>query len=632
MDIADEDIDAAMLKMQPKCEDFSDSDSNHEKPEESFDVGAYVETQMMNGYSEGDNSNQGTNLDGTTKRNKKQIFDCMECDYVCHTRDALLQHIDTHFYIDEIPPAPKKRKRGKKKTKGKGKNKNKNANGRKLIKDIQCTLCSYMCSNPSRLKEHMAVHSDEKPFSCDQCDFRTKHKLCLKKHTENKHDSNLNSMRQPGQKPYQCQYCEHRCTSKVKLLTHLAMHTDTKLHECHVCDYKSALKDALNKHIKIHTKPLKCSLCSFRCAESQYLNQHMLEHSGAKPYACDKCDYRANSKTLLNSHLLVHSTEKPYACEYCTYATNRKQELTRHIEGKHLKITPPRRRGPKQPNIQRKQVKVLPLFVPQTVSQQPETQELGIIKHAGEKPYPCPHCDYKGVTKSKLLTHLTIHSEDKPIKCHLCDYKCALKDALNKHMRTHTKPIKCSQCSFRCAEKQYLNQHMLEHAGEKPFACDECDYKATSRTLLNSHLLVHSTEKPYACEYCPYATDRKQELTRHVARMHNEFKPAQRRPRGPRQPKIEGNEVMPIFVPQQGALGQLAIGQSKMQPYEVPPEAVLPPSSSLGHGTMGSGSMGHMGMAMPNMSQMTHMSLGGYQFPNNTHDHHLWNQHTIQQL
>ncbi|CAL4118567.1 unnamed protein product [Meganyctiphanes norvegica] len=420
MDIADEDIDAAIQKIKTEDSESNDSDSSRDEPDKYFNAMVYAETEMMNEFSE----YEGDNSMGETERFKnKKFFQCMECDSVFPKREAYIKHIVTHLNSETHSSEFGTRKKKKcKKKKGK--------KGNKSYEKAQCTVCGYMGANKWKLKDHMVIHSDEKPFSCDQCDFTTKHKLSLRKHIENKHEK--------------------------------------------------------KSHKK---KSLKC------------------------PFP--DCDYRGARKDYFKIHLMIHT---------------------------------------------------------------------------GDKPYECQHCEYRCVSTSALSTHMALHSGTKPHQCHLCDYKCAVKDGLNKHIRSHTKPFKCSQCEFRCAERPYLKQHMLKHTGEKPFTCHICDYKCVSKTLLNSHSLVHSRETPHACEYCEYATNRKQELTRHVDRIHYGIKPPPKRPRVPKPPKIKSKEMLP-------------------------PEVVLPQPAPLGPGTMGPGTMG---MPMGAMSQMSHMSLGGYQFPHNT--------------
>ncbi|CAL4203057.1 unnamed protein product, partial [Meganyctiphanes norvegica] len=278
MDIADEDIDAAIQKMKSEDAESNDSDSSHGEPDDNFDVYSYVKTQMINEFNEyeGDNS-----LGGTESDNKKP-FECMECDRVFQKREAYIKHIVNHLNSE---------------TKVRKKKKCKKSKGGKSNKNVICTICGYKGANKWKLKDHMVIHSAEKPFSCDQCDFKTKHKLSLRKHIENKHDENkalkeksfkcpfpdcdykvarkdslkTHLMIHTGDKPYECHLCEYRCVSSSGLSTHLAIHSGQKPHQCHLCDYKCAVKDGLNKHIRSHTKPFKCSKCEFRCAERPYL-------------------------------------------------------------------------------------------------------------------------------------------------------------------------------------------------------------------------------------------------------------------------------------------------------------------------------------------------------------------------
>ena len=32
-----------------------------------------------------------------------------------------------------------------------------------------CSICSQECINQTRLKRHIVIHSDDKPFSCSLC-------------------------------------------------------------------------------------------------------------------------------------------------------------------------------------------------------------------------------------------------------------------------------------------------------------------------------------------------------------------------------------------------------------------------------------------------------------------------------
>jgi hypothetical protein len=48
-------------------------------------------------------------------------------------------------------------------------------------KKAVCDLCGKVLSSESALKLHMAVHKEERPFACDQCDFKAKLQIGLQK-------------------------------------------------------------------------------------------------------------------------------------------------------------------------------------------------------------------------------------------------------------------------------------------------------------------------------------------------------------------------------------------------------------------------------------------------------------------
>ncbi|CAL4126008.1 unnamed protein product [Meganyctiphanes norvegica] len=560
--IADEDIDATIMKMKV---DYAES--NHSDPEEPseeeesdgddpFDVYAYVETHMMNEFSEceSDTNDEGAEEgSGATPKSSKQRFECMECDEVFDTRDDLIKHIDTHFNSDVFSTDVANERYKKKRE---------NNNGSELMKNFRCKLCSYRCTNKKRLKDHTAVHSDEKPFSCSQCKFKTKHNLSLLKHIENRHSGKKAQSIVPGDIKRKPQKSKHKTESLSNGQNFACIEAD--------CNFVTKNVNEITAHMDTHDElqpddaeksPEQSEDEDWESEEEEYLKAQTKMRKNSKLYVCKfpNCGYRVTRKDSFQIHSIRHTGAKPEQCPYCEYRC-----VSRSTLGKHL------------------------------------------ATHSDRKPFKCTMCDYRCALKDGLNKHTRSHT--KPFKCLLCDFRCAERPYLNQHMLKHTgeKPFACERCDFRCVSADLLRSHIRVHSTEKPFACDYCSYATNRKQELTRHVeRIHIKDKQHTCEFCPYATSQRRELNRHVERIHSEFKPAaaQRRPQAPRQPRGPRQPRAPRPPPKMES--NIVVSQ----------EAVLPQPASFAPVNVGPMPM------PPPMLQMPHMSFGGYQFPHNEHGH-----------
>jgi len=113
-----------------------------------------------------------------------------------------------------------------------------------------------------------------------------------------------------GEKPYACDFCDYRASKKSDLNSHLRVHSGEKPHACHFCDYRASEKSHLTRHLRVHTgeKPHACHFCDYRASEKSHLTRHLRVHTGEKPHACHFCDYRASEKSHITRHLRVHKS------------------------------------------------------------------------------------------------------------------------------------------------------------------------------------------------------------------------------------------------------------------------------------------------------------------------------------
>lgn len=169
-------------------------------------------------------------------------------------------------------------------------------------KPFKCDECDYACSDSTNLKRHKRKHTGEKPFKCDECDYTCNQKAHLDAHCRI----------HTGEKPYKCDECDYTCTVGASLAVHMRLHTGERPYKCEECEKSFVTIGQFNNHKRIHTgeKPYKCSECDFVCAQSGTLVIHMRTHTGERPYKCDECPYEASRTHHLAQHRYIYHTEE----------------------------------------------------------------------------------------------------------------------------------------------------------------------------------------------------------------------------------------------------------------------------------------------------------------------------------
>ena len=94
-----------------------------------------------------------------------------------------------------------------------------------------------------------------------------------------------------GERPYCCEQCEFKCAEKGHLTRHIRTHAKEK--------------------------PFSCTVCGKSFAQSGNLKQHQVTHTDEKQHKCDVCGKSFRQKGNLTQHLRTHSGDKLYGCESC---------------------------------------------------------------------------------------------------------------------------------------------------------------------------------------------------------------------------------------------------------------------------------------------------------------------------
>lgn len=165
---------------------------------------------------------------------------------------------------------------------------------------LQCGICTKQLANVCSLRNHMLIHTGEKPYTCSECGSAFRHRGNLRIHQR------LHT----GEKPYKCQYCGDAFPQQPELKRHLIIHTG-EMHLCTVCG--KALKDphTLRAHERLHTgdRPFLCKYCGKSYPIATKLRRHLKSHLEEKPFRCHVCGMGYSFQHSLNRHLHSHRDE-----------------------------------------------------------------------------------------------------------------------------------------------------------------------------------------------------------------------------------------------------------------------------------------------------------------------------------
>ncbi|XP_039287301.1 transcriptional repressor CTCF [Nilaparvata lugens] len=92
----------------------------------------------------------------------------------------------------------------------------------------RCELCPYASVSQRHLESHMLIHTDQKPYQCDQCDQSFRQKQLLRRHQNLYHNPNYVPP-PPREKTHECPECQRAFRHKGNLIRHLSVHDPESL-------------------------------------------------------------------------------------------------------------------------------------------------------------------------------------------------------------------------------------------------------------------------------------------------------------------------------------------------------------------------------------------------------------------
>lgn len=139
-----------------------------------------------------------------------------------------------------------------------------------------CTECDKRFRRSDHLKKHESQHLKIKPHKCDQCEQTFTRIELLRSHISNRHTNNASA--------FECIICKFECDTMKELKRHRKSHEPQGI-ACKTCNKSFETKAELTEHSKSHydeQKSFLCTECGMRFIRNDYLVVHMRRHTGEK--------------------------------------------------------------------------------------------------------------------------------------------------------------------------------------------------------------------------------------------------------------------------------------------------------------------------------------------------------------
>ncbi|MBN3316972.1 ZN462 protein, partial [Atractosteus spatula] len=358
-----------------------------------------------------------------------------------------------------------------------------------------------------------------------------------------------------------CKQCDRVFMSMQGLRSHershsaLAMFTREDKYSCQYCQFVSAFRHNLDRHVQSHHghhKPFRCKFCSFKSAYMSRLKNHLHKsHAGENTYKCLSCSFSTMTISQLKEHSLKAHGEA-LTLPKLRAATQGAFRPQKHPQATEQTLIIPESDGKyyssysEPPDVQQ-QLSHYQLAARSNSSASPTPLPSTTSEVKAEGLLTCEFCEFSSGYMQSLRRHYRDrHGGKKLFKCKDCSFFTCYKSAFTMHVEAgHAtapeegpKDLRCPLCLYHTKYKSNMIDHIVLHREERVvpievcrsklsrhlqgivFRCDKCTFTCSSDESLQQHIEKHNELKPYKCQLCYYDSKQREELENHLRDEH----------------------------------------------------------------------------------------------------------------
>ncbi|XP_061186367.1 zinc finger protein 665-like [Saccostrea echinata] len=314
------------------------------------------------------------------------------------------------------------------------------------VMKYNCDICDKVFSSKETMYHHRrGIHSDSKPYKCQQCDasFSFNHSL------------RLHILKHSGARPFECKECNKTYLTSNHLKMHVeGVHGGKKNHTCKICGKCFSYTTSLKVHEMTHGeyRPYRCNTCGQGFVNSHSLKYHKeSKHSQNTWFECDLCGKKYKTEFLMKTHRRRHTADgSRFMCDIC---------------GRQFMYK--------------------------------STLEIHAAVHSDAKSFQCSTCGKSFKTYATLYSHQYVHKSESPYNCPECGKSFKTKERCKAHQKRHSglKPFECKECGRCFPDKGGLSKHTKTvHCEVKMFVCDICGKSCSRADNLRVHMKIHNKQ------------------------------------------------------------------------------------------------------------------------------------------